>query len=142
MPDLDPFSRPAPGRPSGEPETPEVIEVEVERLGERPSAAKVIGGHLWNRVGPVLLAMFIDVGDLFTIGPLLFLGVPLGMLAGYVFSGFLGVSPTWRIAFTVITGVYWVVPFTTFLPLATITAAVVQIVAPDKFKEEPFGARP
>lgn len=128
-----------PGVPAGA-DAPEVIEVEVERLGEKPSMAKAMGSRLWNAVGPVLLALFLDAGDFLTTGPLAVLGVPLGMLAGYVFSGFVGASPTWRIAITMLTGLYWVAPVTGFLPFATVTATVMQVVAPNKLKEEPFGA--
>ncbi len=120
---------------------PEIIEVEVERLGVKPSAAKAMTSRVWNAVGPIVAALFIDAGDAATRGILAPLGVPLGMLAGYFLSGFLGASPTWRIAITMLTGLYWVAPFTDWLPFATVTAAVLQVVAPNKIKEEPFGAR-
>lgn len=123
-------------------DAPEVIEVEVERLGVKPSAGRAMMGRVWNAVGPVVAALFIDAGDAATTGIFAPLGLPLGMLAGYVLAGFLGVSPTWRIAITMLTGLYWAVPFTGFLPFATVTAAVVQVVAPNTLKEEPFGRKP
>ena len=89
MADLDQHQQETPGEESGATRrnassadmgAPEVIEVEVERLGVRPSAMKAMSGRVWNAVGPVVLAVFIDAGDFLTGGPLIFLGVPL--LAG------------------------------------------------------------
>lgn len=64
--------------------------------------------------------------------------LPFGLLVGYLFSSYLKVAPTWQVIITCIVGVYWYAPFTTFLPLATIIAAMVQIFDPAKWKEEPF----
>ena len=121
----------------------EVVEVEVERLGgERagsaPGSLATFGDRLWRRLAPVLLALFLDAADLLTAGPLGAIGLPLGMLAGYAYAGLLGVPPTMRIVITVVTGVYFMTPLTGLVPAATITAMVIQIVAPERLEHEPF----
>lgn len=122
----------------------EVVEVEVERLGgERAgggaqSPLATFGDRLWRRLAPVLLALFLDAADLLTAGPLGAIGLPLGLLAGYAYAGLLGVPPTMRIVITVVTGVYFMTPLTALVPAATITAMVIQIVAPERLEHEPF----
>ena len=75
----------------------EVVEVDVERLDEEgagggaASPGAAFGDRLWRRSAPVLLALFLDAGDLLTAGPLGLIGLPLGMLAGYAYAGLLGV---------------------------------------------------
>lgn len=115
----------------------DVIEVEVERLGEAPSRGSLLRQRLWHALGPVVLAALIDGGDFATFGPLGLIAMPAGMIAGYLFSGFLGVSPTWRVAITILTGLYWASPLN-FIPLATIVAVVVQLVRPGALHREPF----
>ena len=119
----------------------EVIEVEVERLGEGPRRSqepfKRLGDRLWKAFGPVLFGVLIDAGDLATFAPLSFLALPIGIVAGYFFSGFLEVSPTWRIAITILTGLYWASPLN-FIPLATAIASVLQVMRPGALQKEPF----
>lgn len=138
-----PEGRPPGGTPSGgrgfEDAAREVIEVEVERIDPERSAAPGLRRRIWAVLAPVVLATFIDVGDLAMIVPFgRVVGLPVGMLAGYLYAGFLDVPPTWRIGITVVTGLYFMAPFTSFVPMATITAAVVQIVAPERLRHEPF----
>ena len=127
------------GRPARE-----VVEVEVERLGGARAGSGAVsplaafGERLWRRLAPVLLALFLDAADLLTAGPLGVIGLPLGMLAGYAYAGALGVPPTMRIVITAVTGVYFMTPLTGLVPVATITAMVVQIVAPERLEHEPF----
>ena len=121
----------------------EVVEVDVERLGEEgagggvPSPHADFGDRLWRRSAPVLLALFLDAADLLTAGPLGLIGLPLGMLAGYAYAGLLGAPPRMRIVITALTGVYFMTPLTGLVPLAAITAMVVQIIAPERLGREP-----
>ena len=121
----------------------EVVEVDVERLGEEgagggvPSPHADFGDRLWRRSAPVLLALFLDAADLLTAGPLGLIGLPLGMLAGYAYAGLLGAPPRMRRVITALTGVYFMTPLTGLVPLAAITAMVVQIIAPERLGREP-----
>lgn len=121
----------------------EVVEVDVERLGEEgagggvPSPHADFGDRLWRRSAPVLLALFLDAADLLTAGPLGLIGLPLGMLAGYAYAGLLGAPPRMRTVITVLTGVYFMTPLTGLVPLAAVTAMVVQIIAPERLGREP-----
>lgn len=118
----------------------EVVEVEVERLGVRPSKRRAFLAKAWAILGPVVFALLVDAGDLLTGSPLMIpFALPAGMLVGYIFSGFLDVTPTWRIGITLATGIYWASPFTALIPLATVSATVGQIAAPGSMQEEPFG---
>lgn len=138
-----PEGRPPGGTPAGgrgfEDTEREVIEVDVERIEPVAHPTRSLRGRVWAAVAPVLLAMFIDVGDLAMIVPFgRVVGLPVGMLAGYLYAGFLNVPPTWRMVITVVTGLYFMAPFTSFVPMATVTAAVVQVVAPERLRHEPF----
>ena len=121
----------------------EVVEVDVERLGEEgagggaASPRAAFGDRLWRRSAPVLLALFLDAADLLTAGPLGLIGLPLGMLAGYVYAGLLGAPPRLRLVITALTGVYFMTPLTGLVPLAAITAMLVQIIAPERLGREP-----
>ncbi|MEM9379804.1 MAG: hypothetical protein AAGB93_07615 [Planctomycetota bacterium] len=119
---------------------PEVIEVEVERLGVPPTRGQKIRRRLFDTLVPIVVAVAIDTGDLglglVPIGRPL--ALPVGLLAGYVFSGYLRVAPTWRVILTCVVGLYFALPFTGPIPLATILAAGVQLFDPDRFKREPF----
>ncbi|MEM1450129.1 MAG: hypothetical protein AAF957_12835 [Planctomycetota bacterium] len=122
------------------PTDPEVIEVEVERLGVHPTRGQRLRRRVIDTLVPILVAVAIDTGDLglglVPIGRPL--ALPVGLLAGYVFSGYLRVAPTWRVILTCVIGLYFALPFTGPIPLATILAACVQLFDPDRFKREPF----
>lgn len=138
--------QPSPGRP-------EIVEVDVERIGSPPGATETDGAahgwprrsrpgflsRVWDAVSPVLLGILIDLGDaltpLFTVP----FSIPVGMFVGYMISGLLRVPPTWRMVITAASGFYWAVPFTEAVPLATAILVVVQIVRPDGVRDEPFG---
>lgn len=127
----------------------EVVEVEVERLGgpdplgpdplgPEPTRLEALGNRIWRATAPVLMAMFLDLGDLLTAGPLGAIGLPLGLVLGYLVGGFIDVPPTWRIALMVLTGVYFMAPFTSMVPLATVLAFVLKVAAPKQLRREPF----
>ena len=116
----------------------EVLEVEVERLGVRPSRWEVIRGRFVNVLKPVVLGGLVDFGDLITSPILAPVFLPLGMLVGYLFAKWLEAPPTWRLCIAAMVGVYWIVPFTSPVPVAALTAGFVTIFRPDVMKHDPL----
>ena len=135
--------------PKPNPDRPEIVEVEVERISAPSEVERAsqrahppragLFSRVWNALAPVVLGMLIDAGDVATPFITFPFSILAGMVAGYLFSGFLRVPPTWRMVITGLTGVYWAAPFTGAVPLATATMLVVQIVRPEGLKDEPFG---
>ena len=119
----------------------EVLEVEVERLGVRPSRMEVIRGRAANVIKPVILGGLVDFGDLITSPILAPIFLPLGMLVGYLFAKWLEAPPTWRFYIAALVGVYWIVPFTSPVPIAALTAGFVAIFKPDVMKHDPLSQR-
>lgn len=117
---------------------PEVLEVEVERLGVRPSRVDVIKRRAINLLMPVGLGALVDLGDLVTSPILAPIFLPLGMLVGYLFARWLDVPPTWRFCIAAMVGVYWIVPFTSPVPLAAVTAGFVAIFRPSAMSGDPL----
>ncbi len=113
--------------------------MEVERIDGEPTRGQRLRQRAVQTLAPVLLAMLIDAGDLATFPGTTVVALPLGMLAGYLFSGFLQVATPWRILISGITGLYWALPFTGFFPLATSITTVTEF-----FRGKPAedGARP
>lgn len=119
----------------------EVLEVEVERLGVRPSRAEVIRGRAVKYFMPVILGGLVDFGDLITASPILApIALPVGMAVGYFFGRWLEAPPSWRFVIGALVGVYWIVPFTSPIPVAALTAGFVTIFKPDMMQREPFSA--
>lgn len=74
--------------------------------------------------GPVMAGLIIDFVDLATFGPIgLFLGPPLGGLAGYWMGRALGFSKRNALWCALVAGIYCTTPFTEFLPIATLIGA-------------------
>lgn len=113
-----------------------MIEVEVERIDPGPSSGQRLRQRAVRTLAPVLLAMLIDAGDLATFPGSSVVALPLGVIAGYLFSGFLRVAMPWRIIISGVTGLYWALPFTGFLPLATCITAVVEFFEPERGEGE------
>lgn len=102
----------------------------AEDSGPPPSPeADTEGGVPWTRranraFGPVVAGMILDLVDLATFGPVgLFLGLPIGGLAGYWLGFALGLSPKARWVCALAGGVYCTIPGTEFLPLGTLVGA-------------------
>ena len=75
--------------------------------------------------GPVLAGVVIDSVDLVTFGPLKrFLGLPLGLLAGYWMGSALGLRRRGRWLCALASGIYCFIPGLEFIPLATLIGAV------------------
>lgn len=120
----------------------EVLEVEVERLGVRPSWVEVIRGRIVGVLKPVVLGGLVDFGDLLTVSPILApIALPVGVLVGYMFAKWLDVPPTWRFLIAGLVGVYWIVPFTSPVPIAALIAGFVAIFKPDVMKHDPLSGQ-
>ncbi|MGD2018794.1 MAG: hypothetical protein PVJ89_11795 [Planctomycetota bacterium] len=131
---------PRPGQGDGDQE-PEVIEVEVERLDGAPDPGPRLGRRAARTLTPILLAMVIDAGDLATLPGTAALALPAGLAVGYLFSGYLAVATTWRVIIACVTGLYWALPFTNVLPLATAITALVEVLDPDRARSGSRGER-
>lgn len=79
-------------------------------------------------VGPILAGVLLDLVDFATYGPIgLWAGALVGGLAGYFLSMSMGVEAARRWSYAAIAGAYCMMPFTAFLPLATVLGAVIRI---------------
>ncbi|MBP7275098.1 MAG: hypothetical protein KBA51_02725 [Kiritimatiellae bacterium] len=92
------------------------------------SAPKPRMGRRLNRAfGPVIAGLIIDLLDLATFGPIgMYLGFPIGALAGYWMGRALGGSRRMAAMLAVAAGVYCMLPGTEFIPLATLFGALVR----------------
>ncbi len=113
-----------------------MIEVEVERIDPEPTSGQRLRRRAVRTLAPVLLAMLIDAGDLATFPGSMVVALPLGMVAGYLFAGFLRLATPWRIIIACVTGLYWALPFTGLLPLATCITAAVEFFEPERGEDE------
>ncbi|QDV08654.1 hypothetical protein Poly30_42070 [Planctomycetes bacterium Poly30] len=116
----------------------EVIEVEVERLGVQPSRIEVIQTRAVSVLKPIMLGGLVDLCDILSMPALAPIFLPLGMVVGYIFARWLDAPPTWRVIIAALVGVYWVVPFTSPIPVAAATAAFVYIFKPDVMRRDPI----
>ena len=74
--------------------------------------------------GPVISGVIIDCLDLATFGPIgLYIGLPVGGIAGYWMGRTLGLSRKASLWCALAAGIYYTIPMTGFLPLATIAGA-------------------
>lgn len=82
----------------------------------------------FNRIfGPIVAGLIIDLMDLATFGPMgLMLGLPAGLATGYWMGYCLGLAPAARWWCSLAAGIYCMIPFTEFLPLATLAGAYAQ----------------
>ena len=85
-------------------------------------------------LGPVGAGLVLDLADFATFGPLgLVAGFLIGSLAGWYLTGALRFPEKWRLPATLLAGLYCTIPFTEFLPLATLIGAM------SRFSQKPPG---
>ncbi len=113
----------------------EVVEVEVERLGVMPTRREVLMKRTVGVLKPVVLGLLVDAGDLISGGPFF---LPIGVVVGYLFARWLDAPPTWCVVIAGVVGVYWMTPFTNFMPLAAPIAAFVYIFKPEMMERDPI----
>lgn len=84
-----------------------------------------------RQMGPVAGGFLLDVVDAATFGPLgLQWGLLLGAAAGWLLTAPYEMSSQRRFFLSSAAGVYCMLPFTAFLPLATVATALVRWLAP------------
>lgn len=87
-------------------------------------ASPVLGPRLWHALGPVLGGLVLDLADLVTLGGLgLWVGFPVGVLVGWWIASFYSMRRRTRVLLALAAGLYCMLPFTSFLPLATLVGA-------------------
>ena len=88
------------------------------------------GGETTSRagsLGPVAAGFLLDLVDLATFGPIgLWTGAVLGGLAGYFLAAALNVLPKRRWVYAGVAAVYCTLPFTAFLPCATLLGTIIR----------------
>lgn len=79
--------------------------------------------RLLHALGPIVPGVIIDGLDLVTFGPIgLLVGMILGFLAGYWLSTEYRLSTNMRLVGALAAGFYCMLPFTSFIPVATLMA--------------------
>lgn len=74
--------------------------------------------------GPLIGAIILDLVDLASFGPLGIGGFFIGMLVGWWILSVYDISQRTRGILAVLSGVYCLVPFTEFIPAATLITAI------------------
>jgi hypothetical protein len=79
-------------------------------------------------LGPVAAGMLLDLVDFATYGPIgLWAGLLVGGAAGYLLAASMGVAAERRWGYALAAGVYCMLPFTAFLPVATLLGALIRL---------------
>lgn len=98
----------------------------------RPDPAATSGnGPLFERLqfafGPLAAGILLDIADFATFGPAgLFCGFLIGAPLGWWLASCHRLPFDWKVLCAVLAGVYCTVPFTEFVPLATLVTAFVR----------------
>lgn len=96
-------------------------ESEAER---KPEPTTAVSRRLNRAFGPVIAGMILDVVDLATFGPIgFFLGVPVGLAAGYWLGTCLGLERRHCVWVAMAAAIYCTMPGTEFIPLGTLVGA-------------------
>ncbi|MEQ9404550.1 MAG: hypothetical protein RIM99_13235 [Cyclobacteriaceae bacterium] len=74
--------------------------------------------------GPLAGAMILDLVDLASIGPLGIGGFFIGIAIGWWILSIYDISRNTRIMLALLAGIYCLVPFTEFIPVATLISAI------------------
>ncbi len=99
--------------------TPEVLPP------EKPSKSK--SQRLQKTIGPVVAGLILDFVDLATFGPIgLYAGMILGGGIAWYICSLYDLPWKTRIIWSLIAGIYCTLPFTEFIPLATILGALLR----------------
>ena len=76
----------------------------------------------------MLAGFLLDLVDFATYGPIgLRVGAVVGALAGYLLAMSMGVEPKRRFRYAAAAGAYCMLPFTAFLPLATVLGTAIRL---------------
>jgi hypothetical protein len=78
-------------------------------------------------LGPIAAGLLLDLVDVATYGPVgIWAGLVVGGAAGYLLAAGLGVPSERRLTYAAVSGMYCMMPFTAFLPVATVVGALVR----------------
>jgi hypothetical protein len=98
------------------------------------------GARVNYALGPLAAGMILDAVDVITFGPAgLFLGIPVGALAGYWLATSLRLSQNTSLLCAAFAAVYCTIPGTEILPLGTLVGALLRFeeAAPSVDDQEP-----
>jgi hypothetical protein len=94
-------------------------------------------------IGPVLAGFLLDLVDFATYGPIgIWAGAVVGGLAGYFLAMSMGVEAERRWPYAAIAGAYCMLPFTAFLPLATVLGTLIRLREGTPPPQPPEGSAP
>lgn len=89
-------------------------------------------------LGPIAAGILLDLVDFATFGPIgLWAGLVVGGAAGYLLAMGMGVRPERRWGYALAAGAYCTLPFTAYLPVATLLGAVIRLREKDLTGAEP-----
>lgn len=101
--------------------------VNAGESASQPGKAREFGRRMNRAFGPIAAGMIIDLVDLATFGQIgLFMGLPVGGLAGYWMGTALGLGRKAALWCALAAGIYCMLPLTEVLPLATLVGAWVR----------------
>lgn len=107
---------------------------DTSRRRETPSRKSLLG--------PILAGLMLDLLDFATYGPIgIWFGLVTGGLGGYFLASSMGVRRERRIWYALVAGLYCMLPFTAFLPVATVLGALIQLRENDPPGAEPEAGR-
>ena len=102
---------------------PDVLPPEDESRTSPPPAS--LGRRVERAVGPVAAGLILDFVDLGTFGPVgLVAGALIGGAVGWYLARALDMPPRWRPAAVLLAAIYCTLPFTEFIPAATLVGAL------------------
>lgn len=87
--------------------------------------------RLNNAFGPLAGALLLDFVDLATIGPLGIGGFFIGTAVGWWILSVYNISKNTRVLLALFAGIYCLVPFTEFIPIATLISALARFFKKD-----------
>ncbi len=89
-------------------------------------------------IGPIAAGVILDLVDFATLGPIgLWAGLVLGGAAGYLLATGMGVRHDRRLGYALAAGAYCTLPFTAYLPAATLLGALIRLREKDPVAAEP-----
>ena len=91
-----------------------------------PNSSK--GANYKQVLSPIIAGLIIDAADFVTLGPIgLYFGMIVGFGAAYWVCSTYQFSRNKRILFSIFTGIYCTLPFTAYLPAATLIGLYIKL---------------
>ncbi len=105
----------------------ETEKVEVKRIeqSQQNTAEPTLFERFYVAIFPIIGGLILDFADLATFGPIgIYLGMAVGCTIGWLIGGIYEFSNKSRIIFTLLAGIYCMIPGTFYMPIATVISAV------------------